>query len=61
MKLIGGVLGARACAALQQGNKIQTIADDIPLLHFLSGKMHLTVIMISLLSGSKTNGRIYPL
>ena len=45
VELIGGVIGAGACAALRQGNKIQTITDDTPLLHFLSGKTHLTVIM----------------
>ena len=41
MKLIRGAIGAKPCAALQQGNKIYTIDDDIPLLHFLSGKIHL--------------------
>ena len=45
VELIGGAIGAGACAALQQGNKIHTIADDIPLLHFLSGKTYLTVVM----------------
>ena len=37
VELIGGAIGAGACAAVRQGNKIFTIADDIPLLHFLSG------------------------
>ncbi len=36
--LIGGAIGAGACAALKQGNKIYTIADDVPLLHFLTGE-----------------------
>ena len=44
VELIGGDIGTGACAALQQGNKIHTIADDIPLLHFLSGKTHLRVL-----------------
>ena len=38
VELIGGAIGAGACAAVRQGNKIFTIADDIPLLHFLSGE-----------------------
>ena len=37
VELIGGAIGAGACAAVRQGNKIFTIADDIPILHFLSG------------------------
>ena len=41
VKLIGGVLGAGPCAALQQGNEIHTIADDTPLLHLLSGKIYI--------------------
>ena len=36
--LIGGAIGVGACAAVRRGNKIHTIDDDIPLLHFLSGK-----------------------
>ena len=50
MKLIGGAIGAGACAALRQENKIDTIDDDTPLLHFLSGKtyMYLTVVMAHL-------------
>ena len=35
--LIGGAIGAGACAAIKQGNRVYTIADDIPLLHFLTG------------------------
>lgn len=38
VELIGGAIGAGACAAVRRGNKIFTIADDIPLLHFLTGK-----------------------
>ena len=37
VELIGGAIGAGACAAIKQGNRVYTIADDIPLLHFLSG------------------------
>ena len=37
VKLIGGTIGAGACAALHQENKIDTIDDDTSLLHFLSG------------------------
>ena len=39
MELIGGAIGVGACAAVKQGNKIYTIRDDIPLLHFLSGQI----------------------
>ena len=39
VELLGGAIGAGACAALRQGNKVYTIADDIPLLHFLSGRI----------------------
>ena len=35
---IGSVIGAGACAAIHQGNKIFPIKDDVPLLHFLSGE-----------------------
>lgn len=35
--LIGGAIGAGACAAIKKGNRVYTIADDIPLLHFLTG------------------------
>ena len=38
VELIGGAIGAGACAAVRQGNRIFTIADDIPLLHFLTGE-----------------------
>ena len=48
VKLIGGAIGAGACAALRQENKIDTITDDTPLLHFLSGKTYLTVVMAHL-------------
>ena len=50
VELIGGAIGAGACAALRQGNKIYTIDDDIPLLHFLSGIMHVTVLTTGLSS-----------
>ena len=35
--LIGGAIGAGACAAVRRGNKIFTISDEIPLIHFLTG------------------------
>ena len=38
VELIGGAIGVGACAAVRQGNKIYTIDDDIPLLHFLTGQ-----------------------
>ena len=41
VELIGGAIGAGACAAVRRGNRIFTIADDIPLLHFLSGNVTL--------------------
>ena len=37
VELIGRSIGSGACAAVRQGNKIFTIADNIPVLHFLSG------------------------
>lgn len=37
VELLGGAIGAGACAALRQGNRVYTIEDDIPLLHFISG------------------------
>ena len=46
MELIGGAIGIRAYAALRQGTKIYTIADDIPLLNYLSGMRCLIVLMI---------------
>ena len=36
VKLIGGAIGQGACAAVRRGNRIYTIADDLPLVHFLS-------------------------
>ena len=39
VELIGGAIGAGACAAVKRGEKIYTISDEIPLLHFLTGKM----------------------
>ena len=41
VELIGGEIGVGACAAVRRGNKIYTIDDDIPLLHFLSGQCFL--------------------
>ena len=38
VELIGGAIGAGACAAVRHENKIFTIADEIPLLYFLSGR-----------------------
>ncbi len=38
VQLIGGAIGSQACAALKQENKIYAIADDLPLLHFLTGE-----------------------
>ena len=38
VELIGGAIGAGACAAVKRGDKVYTIADDVPLLHFLTGK-----------------------
>ena len=38
MELIGGAIGAKKYAELRQGNKIFMMADDTPLLRFLSGK-----------------------
>ena len=58
MKLIGGTIGAGACAALRQENKIDTIDDDTPLLHFLSGKTYLMTLTV-LMSNSKSNDRIF--
>ena len=37
VELIGGAIGVGACAAVRRGNKIYTVDDNIPLLHFLSG------------------------
>ena len=37
VELVGGAIGAGACAAVRRGNKIFTIDDEIPLIHFLSG------------------------
>lgn len=39
VELIGGAIGAGACAAIKKGNRVYTIADDIPLLHFLTGRL----------------------
>ena len=39
VELIGGAIGAGACAAVKRGDKVYTIADDVPLLHFLTGEL----------------------
>eukprot|EP00731_Ephydatia_muelleri_P026790 Em0018g890a len=36
VETIGHAIGAGACVAVRRGNKLYTIADDMPLLHFLS-------------------------
>ena len=36
VELVGGAIGQGACAAVRRGNRIYTIADDLPLVHFLS-------------------------
>ena len=38
IELIGGAIGAGACAVNKRGNKIYTISDEVPLLHFLTGE-----------------------
>lgn len=50
MELIGGAIGIKAYTALRQGTKIYTIADDKPLLNYLSGMTCLIVLMIGLSS-----------
>lgn len=37
--LIGGAIGAGACAAMHRDNQITKITDDVPILHFLSGSL----------------------
>ena len=46
VRLSGGTTSTGACSALQQGKKIYTISDDIPLLHFLSGKLMTSLIAL---------------
>ena len=46
VELIGGAIGAGACAAVKRGDKVYTIADDVPLLHFLTGECLLCVSRI---------------
>ena len=41
VEVIGGAIGAGACAAVRRGEKIYIISDEIPLLHFLTGKYSL--------------------
>lgn len=38
--LIGGAIGAGACAAVHRENEITKISDEVPILHFLSGKFY---------------------
>ena len=45
VELIGGAIGVGACAAVRRGNRIYTIADDIPLLYFLSGQLGNNLVM----------------
>ena len=45
VELIGGAIGAGACAAVKRGDKVYTIADDVPLLHFLTGECLVTVFV----------------
>ena len=46
VRLSGGTTSIGACSALRQGKKIYPISDDIPLLHFLSGKLMTGLIVI---------------
>ena len=39
VNLIRGVIGTGACAAMHRENEIIKISDDVPILHFLSGKV----------------------
>ena len=38
IKMLGGTINAGTCAAVQQGHKVYTINDEVPLLHFLTGE-----------------------
>lgn len=51
VEIIGGAIGAGACAAVKRGEKIYTISDDIPLLHFLTGgfSYHLLILKCSVM------------
>lgn len=40
VEVIGGAIGAGACAAVKRGEKVYIISDEIPLLHFLTGKYY---------------------
>ena len=45
VELVGGAIGQGACAAVRRGNRIYTIEDDLPLIHFLSdSKVHLLLL-----------------
>ena len=50
VRLSGGTTSTGACSALRRGKKIYTISDDIPLLHFLSGKL-MTGLIVLLIRG----------
>ena len=45
---IGGAIGAGACAAIKRGDKVYTIEDDVPVLHFLSGEYHVQILLSTL-------------
>ena len=55
VELVGGAIGQGACAAVRRGNRIYTIADDLPLIHFLSdsevSQIYATNFLISLFIG----------
>ena len=52
VRLSGGTTSTGACSVLQQGKKIYTISDDIPLLHFLSGKLMTSLIALVIIGFS---------
>lgn len=37
VKLLGGAIGAGACAAIKQGNDMDVLKDNTPLLYYLTG------------------------
>lgn len=55
VELVGGAIGQGACAAVRRGNRIYTIADDLPLIHFLSdsevSQTDVTTFVISSFTG----------
>ena len=46
VELIGGAIEAGAGAAVKQENKRFTIADNVPLLHFLTGEWVLELLFV---------------